>query len=117
MLGAEIWVTPYNGPNNLDDIPVELVYDGSQFLYVTGSMAEAGGDRDFLTVKYNTSGAAFYHAVHNGPRGGNDIAEGFVCDPHSHIYVTGMSQNGDEDYSTIKYEDTGQDFTVLWKRR
>src|SRR5215204_5524334 len=50
------WKTSYNGTGNANDIPVDVVTDASNNIYVTGK-SSGTGSADMLTIKLNSSGS------------------------------------------------------------
>jgi hypothetical protein len=74
---------------------------------------------DYLTVKYNSSGAQQWKATYNGPAKLDDAAVGLALDASGNVYITGTSfagkdPVGEEDYLTIKYNAAG---VQLWTAR
>jgi uncharacterized delta-60 repeat protein len=108
--GQEAWVARYNGPGNGYDEGRAIAVDGSGNVYVTGPSAGAGGDLDYFTIKYDSSGSVQWIARYNGPGNENDFAYALVLDSSGDIYVTGTSAGagGNLDYATIKYNLAGQ---------
>ena len=110
--GTEIWVARYDGPNHYSDEAVELAIDNSGNVYVTGrshDSAPAANEFDFLTVKYDSSGAEQWARRYNGPSDLYDGATAIVVDHESNVYVTGPSDDSitHYDYVTIKYDSMG----------
>src|SRR5262245_14775309 len=54
---SEAWVARYNRPANNYDGAVGIVCDGSGNVYVTGESVGVETGADYLTIKYNSSGA------------------------------------------------------------
>ena len=113
--GALKWVARFNGTGNREDIPYALAVDSSGNAYVTGSSQSAVGDRDFVTIKYDTNGAPLWTMRWSGGFG-DDIARAIKVDPSGNVYVTGSSAgNGSGlDYITVKYSSAG---AVMWLAR
>ncbi len=114
--GTEQWVARYNWSGNDGDYGDEataLVLDGSGNVYVTGRSYDLGTDYDYLTIKYDASGAEQWVARYNGPGNDNDEATALVVDKSGSVYATGGSYGSgtDYDYATIKYDTFG---TVQW---
>jgi hypothetical protein len=51
-----VWKQVFNGPADLDDIPVVLNVDDSGCVYVTGTTETGSGVTDIMTVKYDSAG-------------------------------------------------------------
>jgi uncharacterized delta-60 repeat protein len=108
--GQEAWVARYNGPGNGYDEGRAIAVDGSGNVYVTGPSAGSGGDFDYVTIKYDSSGSVQWIARYNGPGNATDFAYALVLDSSGDTYVTGTSTgtSGNLDYATIKYNLAGQ---------
>ena len=64
--GEQQWVAPYNGPG-ADDFARAIAVDSFGNVYVTGySRRFAGGDFDYATIKYDSSGQQQWVARYNG---------------------------------------------------
>lgn len=118
-LGAEQWVKIYDG-GDLWDYAYAIAVDSAANVYITG---ESDGDLtsfidpDYVTIKYNTSGATQWVRRYNAGTGNlRDIAYAITVDRMCNVYVTGQSSNSfnDDDYATIKYNSSGN---VQWVRR
>jgi hypothetical protein len=119
--GTQKWVARYNGPINGNDYGSFIAIDASGNVYVTGQSAGSGSGRDYVTIKYNASGAQKWVARYNGPVNGDDSAQGIAVDGSGNVYVTGRSAGAGsgcypacEDYATIKYNASG---TQQWVAR
>ena len=110
------WHAVYDGPVNGEDIPREMVVDGSGNVYVTGS-SEGILSTDYLTVKYDDEGVQQWVSRYEGPGTGEDVAYGIVLTTDGHPVVTGKAFVGgtdDYDYATIKYDAvTGSELWVV----
>jgi uncharacterized delta-60 repeat protein len=105
--GDQLWVARYNGPANVDDQAGWLALDPSGNVYVTGYGTGSGTDKDFTTIKYNSSGGEQWVARYDGPANSIDVAHAIALDPSGNVYVTGSSFNISDDYATIKYNSSG----------
>ncbi len=105
--GVEQWVARYNSPANLPEIPTALAIDDAGNVYVTGASG-ATATPDYLTVKYDASGAQQWVARYTGPVG-RDNAYALAVDGSGNVYVTGTSAGSgtSTDYATIKYNASG----------
>lgn len=117
--GNQLWVARYNGPgNNIDDANA-LAVDEAGNVYVTGA---SRGDRgngireDYATIKYDGNGNQLWVACYGGPGDGDNTAYAVAVDGAGNVYVTGqsISQEGDLDYATVKYDKDGRE---LWVAR
>lgn len=102
------WETFYNGPGNDWDEALAMTVDNQNNIYVTGGSPGSGSQKDFATVKYNSSGSEEWVARYNGPANGNDEARAIAVDNSGNVYVTGYSDgSGSYDYATVKYNSSG----------
>lgn len=107
-LGIERWVARYNGPGNDNDIARAIAIDDANNVYIAGE-DRVDTNRDFVTVKYDSSGVEQWVARYNGPGNGVDGAWKVTLDEVDNVYVTGWSfdSSSDSDYATIKYNPSG----------
>jgi len=115
-IGEEEWVMRYDGPSNMSDDAGDMVIDVEGNIYVTGESQGADGNRDFLTVKYNSDGMEQWAVRYNGEDNLNDRAAAITTDHLGYVYVTGVSRGIStyDDYLTIKYTMDGNE---LWVTR
>jgi len=113
--GDTLWVRRYNGTGDGFDFSMKIVVDQSGNVYVTGESFGAGGaGSDFLTIKYTSNGDTLWVRRFNGTGNGFDYARDLVVDDTGNVYVTGSTDNGnDNDFLTLKYSPTGN---LLWSR-
>lgn len=109
--GVLQWARIYTSPAGQDEA-YSLAVDGSGNVYVTGANRVTGtSNDDYLTVKYDSSGAERWAQRYNGPGNSLDIARDIVLDGAGNVYVTGESRSGSGfssvDYATIKYNSAG----------
>ncbi len=103
--GVVQWAKKYMGNSNASDIPIGLVFDGTN-VFVTGYSNRTGSNYDYVTIKYGgAAGDSLAAAVYNGTGGGNDFPTAMTIDGAGNVYVTGYSQGSttNADYLTIKY--------------
>lgn len=110
-----LWVGRYNGPENLEDIPSDMVLDDLGNIYVTGiSYCPPGYPIvKSVTVKYGPdSNEPLWVAGYSGPFGAE--AEAIAVDDLRNVYVASYN----DAYVTIKYSqcyrpgDCDRDFRV-----
>ena len=114
--GTQQWLKKYNGTGSSTDYAWDLAVDGSGNVFVTGGSKNASGDKDCVTIKYNSSGTQQWAKRYNFA-GNNDQAYAIALWGSSYVYITGYSDGGvtDEDYITIKYQ--ASNGTQLWTAR
>jgi len=105
-LGEMQWVARYNGSANSWDEGVDIAVDESSNVYVTGRTRSTASGEDFVTIKYDVTGATQWINRYNGPQNNWDEATALALDDVGNVYVTGLS-NGYGDYATVKYSNSG----------
>lgn len=113
--GVQQWVSFYAGPAGGEDDAWSIALDLFGNVYVTGSVGRNPNPPDYITIKYNSSGAQQWAVSYNGPDNEADVAYSIAADNSGNVYVTGRSvANGRNDYYTIKYSTLG---VQLWAAR
>jgi len=110
------WVARYNGLSNGYDKANSIKVDVLGNIYVTGESEVGLISRDYITIKYNSSGIQQWAARYNGPGNYIDQATCIAIDNLGNVYVTGGSIGigTGSDFCTIKYNSSGDS---LWVRR
>lgn len=114
--GDTAWARRYNGPGNSSDWAYDIAVDDSGNVYVTGYSFGDGTSKDFLTIKYLSSGDSAWVRRYNLPGDYDEEAHAIVVDDSGNVYVTGwsLSDGSYRDYLTIKYYPDGD---TAWVRR
>ncbi len=100
--GSQQWVATYNGVANGNDSATAIVTKGTD-IYVTG-ITHNGGNYDYLTIKYNTSGTQLWEIPWNSTPNMTDVATDIAIDTVGAVVVTGQTKiPGATSYVTIKY--------------
>ncbi len=104
--GVQQWAQFYNSTANLSDMAVAIAADSAGNVYVTGT-SDNGNSTDYLTIKYDTTGAQKWTARYDG--GSTDTAAALTVDGSGNVYVTGYSFNSATalDFATVKYDSSG----------
>lgn len=107
--GTQQWATLYAGALGGNDELLELIIDASSNVYVVGNTEASMANYDFLTIKYNSSGAQQWLQTFDGPSASGDYGKGITLDPNGDVIVTGQSFETNQwfDYMTIKYSSAG----------
>jgi hypothetical protein len=84
-------------------VATDVAADQNGNTYVTGYIGNEG-NRDYLTVKYNSDGSKAWSMTFDGPSNGDDMAKAIVAD-ETGAYVTGFSEGTTtgKDIYTTKY--------------
>ncbi len=111
--GVQEWVATYNGTANADDWGYGLVIDSSGNSFATGFTSTSATGKDFVTVKFNSSGEFQWAMQYNGTQNLDDAANHIAIDPWGNVVVTGISKGSGtgDDFATVKYSPAG---TQLW---
>lgn len=103
--GAEKWVRVYNGNNNTAS-GGKIMLDRDGGIYVIGSVDNgSSAGYDYLTIKYDSSGAQQWLKMFNGPNGNTDMPRSGAVDVYKNVYVTGWcgGSSASSDFATVKY--------------
>jgi uncharacterized delta-60 repeat protein len=111
--GVQQWATRYNyGPNRYDESN-DIVADTLGNVYVVGHSQATGNNStppDYITLKYNSSGAQQWATRYNGPLNDEDRAVAVAIDDSLNVYATGYSKGTSTsgvDFATVKYDNAG----------
>lgn len=116
--GVSQWTARYNGPSNGYDEGKAIAVDATGNVYITGYSFTTGSNNDYLTIKYDATGAQEWLTKYNGTGNNADQAAAVSVDAIGNVFVSGMSRGlgSNEDYETIKYcqlkSDAGADTTI-----
>ncbi len=112
--GDTLWVRRYDRSGGTEDARA-IAVDTSGNVYVTGA-SYSGTNRDYTTIKYDSTGVQQWVSIYNGTGDGDDYPEAIAVDGLGNVYVTGHSAGSgtERDYTTIKYNSAGE---TLWVRR
>ncbi|MCK4512081.1 hypothetical protein KAW64_10100, partial [bacterium] len=109
------WTRRYDGEGNGYDCGWAIAADGDGNVIVTGKSTGLGTGWDYVTIKYDPTGAALWTAVYAGPieEEQQDWAYAMAVDAAGNSYVTGGSFEvlTDDDIRTFKYDTDGN---VVW---
>ena len=104
------WQTRYSSAGSNIDRAEDMIMDAAGNTYVTGLGMGVSGNFDYVTIKYDPSGAQLWKSEYNGPGNGLDEAHAITVDASGNVYVTGWSAGlaaTGYDYATVKYNSTG----------
>ncbi|MBI3133652.1 MAG: S8 family peptidase [Bacteroidetes bacterium] len=104
--GSQIWARNWNGAGNGDDIPANLIIDGTSAIYVTGGSEASNGFSNYGTILVSNSNVLVwssyydYNSLHDGATS--------LSFSSSYLLVSGGSAAAvnDWDIATIRYNKT-----------
>ncbi len=102
--GDTIWTARYSEPTG-QNLANKLAIDEAGNIYVTGFSRGISSFRDFVTIKYNSSGMVQWIETYNGPGNGDDESLLICLDQSDNIYIAGSSTGSGTnlDFAIIKY--------------
>lgn len=119
--GPGVGVRRYNGPDNGEEMPKNLLVDDSGGVYVLGYSYSRKGDRDWAVVKYDATGRQVWVQRYDSPDHDEDWPNDMVFSNDRCLYVTGWSRlrphdSPEQDILTIKYRmaDGKEEWTRRW---
>ncbi len=104
------WISSYPSEQNpLNGSATDIAVVGYGNSHVTGYIFSSATREDFLTIKYDPTGAALWVAHYDSPGNSSDIARAIALDSLGNVYVTGASRGAGtgQDFATIKYNSAG----------
>ena len=104
--GVEQWTTYYDGPQNLDDDPIDIVLDQNGNIFACGESNRDGSYFKFIVVKYNPSGVFDWEYVYDDDVNGKALS--LRPDNNGYVYAAGEAENisGDVDLFAVKLSKT-----------
>jgi uncharacterized delta-60 repeat protein len=115
--GNSLWTQRWTSPiTNYSAYAYSIALDNQGNVFTTGFMSDGLTDGEFITLKFNSSGALQWATPYNGSPNSIDYANHIVIDNDGNSYITGWSggTNNLYDFTTIKYDPDGKE---LWVRR
>ena len=121
--GAVQWHAEFDGGAG-DDQANAITVDAPGNVYVAGQSDSdpviGHGNNEYVTVKYNSSGAEQWHKTFAGAVGGDDVAVGVGVLSNGTVVVTGFTDTNsdtaikDYDWYTQAYDNSG---TATWNQQ
>ncbi|GEM_PF-1497351 len=110
--GELVWNKSYGDSTSFlfNDFASDIELDRNGNIFVTGSKYIGEDSKsDYITLKYDSSGALIWDRTYNGTGTDTDEAYALTLDSSSNVYVTGVSSGGANrfDIATIKYNNNG----------
>ncbi len=106
--GQQIWAARYDNAGK-DDAANAITVDAAGNVFVTGYTTGLASFKDFITIKYSSSGNLLWNSMYNGKGNDDDLSSAVAVDGLGNVFVTGYSVGltSSEDYLTIKYNSAG----------
>ncbi len=106
------WPTRYNNvAASGDDMPTDVISDGSGNVYVTGNSYSTEAGADYLTIKYYSNGGTAWERRYNNQWNTDDYGAAIALDDSGRIFVAGISGGHN---LVIKYNSAGD---MIWSSR
>ncbi len=116
--GVQQWIAFYDGPSGYSDEGISIKLDGVGNVYIGGYTVDGPlpDYRNYLTLKYSTSGSFKWSAQYDGPANYYDDVMALAVDNTGNAYVGGASYalSSDIEFATVKYDSNGAE---QWVRR
>ena len=108
-----VWEKTYSGSAQKDDVGRAVGVDDSGNVYVSGYSVNSDGDKDILTIKYNSSGTQQWTKTYDGTS--DEEAWDLVIDDDDNIFITGYTTVLEKkDFFTQMYDSNGN---AKWNAR
>lgn len=106
--GVNVWFTIKSDTNGNDE-GNDIALDASGNIFITGQITGAGDDLNYVTIKYNSSGAELWSRTYGALIGGKDVPNSIAVDLSGNVFVTGNSDGAGtlSDIATVKYNSAG----------
>ena len=100
--GERQWISYYDGPNNLDDDPINIGSDIYRNIYICGESNRTGGNFKFITAKYNPEGSFIWEYVYDENVSSKAIA--ISTEVNGYVYAAGEGENtlGNQNMFAVK---------------
>jgi uncharacterized delta-60 repeat protein len=100
--GDQQWISYYDGPNNLDDDPINISVDDAGNVFVCGESNREGSNFKFIVVKYTFAGDFDWEYVYD--TNVSSRAFGVWPDNAGYVYAAGDGEglNGNQDFMAVK---------------
>jgi uncharacterized delta-60 repeat protein len=104
--GVQQWISYYDGPNNLDDDPLDIILDQNGNVFVCGDSNREGTEFQFIVIKYNQNGIFEWEYVYEGNVEGKALS--MHPDDNGYVYAAGETINsaGNLDLFAVKLSKT-----------
>lgn len=106
--GNLVWFTDYNGNGNSDDVPISLVLDATDNVYVTGTTLDSITLANYTTLKLDSAGTILWDVDYDN-NSTIDVAVDMIMDSNGDLVIAGSSSSSmiDADITVVKYSSSG----------
>ncbi len=105
------WASSFSTPDSSMDIGSEIALDNTGNVLASGFSRLGANNRkqNYLTIKYDPSGALQWSNIYNGPADSSDVPSGIGTDAAGNVYVGGTSRGlmTNFDIAVVKYNSPG----------
>lgn len=109
---SQQWATEYAGTGENSDKFNAMIIDGAGNVYAAGYTWKQGNGKDFLIIKFNSSGDTLWTRSFDGSGNGNDEATDLAFDNTGNIIAIGSTKTKTgKDLATYKLDVSGN---MLW---
>ncbi len=108
--GDTLWSRRYSSTNNTEnDVLTGFTLDREGNAYLTGSSRTGSTGTDYISIKYNLSGAEQWRSVYTSDGAAQDIPEDIAVDAQGNVFLTGRTRinSSYNDFATLKYNSSG----------
>lgn len=102
--GVEIWNRVYHSSSAANDKGNDITLDNAGNVYVTGTVINAAGNNDVVTIKYNAAGTQQWVSKYHSSGTYDDYGNVVAVDASGNVYVAGSSY---ADALLLKYNSAG----------
>ncbi|MBZ0201711.1 MAG: SBBP repeat-containing protein [Ignavibacteria bacterium] len=114
--GGQQWIQYFNESNYSYGQGSDIEVDASGNVFVTGSASHNTTGRNYVTLKYSSSGTQLWSQIYNGPGNNNDEPYAMKLCNNGNVAVTGKSKGSgtNDDIATLCYNSNG---ILQWEQR
>jgi hypothetical protein len=108
--GTEIWKRIYQPETRTDAIAVDITSDAAGNSVITGTIKNAAGNTDIVTMKFSPDGILVWENIYAGKAGLFDAPTAIVTDKKGNVFVCGHEAAGESnpDLLLLRYNLAGE---------
>jgi hypothetical protein len=118
--GTVLWTQKYFGADDIGAVPMQMIIDDADNIYITGYENSAGAFKNGTIIKYDSNGNLLWDIQYSGIAGLDDLFNDIKIDSNSDIIVTGQTFTTvtNANYLTVKYSQlTGVEEAEIYSER